>query len=721
MHYLLSYLLVINSIAAFATEPDTTFRQPVSVKYAIPPELQSAQMKKVVVNYDDIVYVLSDVGLFRVVGNQLVRDISYRPLADKIPVDISIQEESGYLYYLYDDYFLTNAHSGKPYATLPEGNFAQLTVNRKGDVLIANSKKAALYSKNTWINIPDADAEIRSIHCNDSKFYALTTRGVLRLKENRWKPLHTDESINSLTFRGEEILLGTDNGYYVISKNDGKMATSPVNQVPIPEITKLTTTADGLWAATPEGAFLHKPDSSFRYFASRRWLDQDKVIDLASDSRGNLYLLTPTGLNKVEFQRITLAEKAQYFEQKIRQRHIRYGFIAELRLNKPGDITTAETIDTDNDGLWSAFYLGSQAYRYAVTQEPKAKRNAWEAFEAYERLLSINPLKGFPSRTFERQGHKVADPDRWRIAPDSTWEWKGHTSSDEFVAYIYVSSLMDEFVVENPDEKQRIADFIDAIVTHIIENDYYFVDIDGEPTLWGRWNPEYINWYPPTIRDRRLGSLTLIAGLQLAYDLTGKEKFKDEAYRMMEDHGYLDNIMIDLNTIAPTSGYIHLGHDMGGGGWNHSDDEMAFLTYWVIHRHAFTDELREKYEMATRNHWEIERPEKNPVWNLITYATEGSFDQEATLWSLRDFPMDLIRYDTKNSHRKDLAKLEPNFRNQETAELLPAAERQIMRYNANPFRLDGGYGGRYELTGAEYLLPYWMARYLKVINSPESL
>ncbi|MEM9830501.1 MAG: hypothetical protein AAF944_07670 [Bacteroidota bacterium] len=712
---LLALLLLSFPVLGQAPDPDTSFIQPISVKYPLPDGAKDIHLKKVVANYDDIIYVLSDSGLYRVLDGQLVPDISYRPLADKIPVDISMQEETGYLYYLYEDQFLTNARAGKPYAYLPENEYHQLAVNRAGDVLIAGKQQSAIHKNGDWIKLNELDNEIKFIQCYDGQFYALTISGVYQLVDTNWRLFHADEEANCMAFRDNELLIGTDNGYYGISLADSTETTPLTSRVPIPEINALLASSNGLWAATSQGAW-RKTGDSFRYFASQRWLDQDEVIDIAVDSEGNAYLLTVSGLNKVDFQPITLAEKAQYFEKKIRQRHIRYGFIAEMRLSKSGDITTAEMIDTDNDGLWSAFYLGSQAYRYAVTKEPKARRNAWEAFEAYERLLSINPLDGFPSRTFERKDYKVADLDRWRPSPDSAWEWKGHTSSDEFVAYIYVASLMDEFLAENADEKQRVADFIDAIVTHVVDNNYYFVDIDGEPTLWGRWNPEYINWYPPTIRDRRLGSLTLIAGLQLAYDLTRKERFKEEAYRMMKEHGYLENILIDMNTIAPTPGYIHEGHDMGSGGWNHSDDEMAFLTYWVIHRHAFSDELQQKYEQAIRNHWEIEQPEKNPVWNLITSATEGSFDREATLWFLRDYPLDLIRYNTKNSHRQDLTYLDPNFRKQETTELLPAAERRIIRYNANPFQLDGGQGGLRELTGAEYLLPYWMARYLEVIN-----
>ncbi len=697
-------------------DPDLPFRQPVSVKYTLSSEIQGAVLKKVVVDYDDVVHILSDKGLLRLIDQQLVSDIGYRPLADRQPLDISIQEESGYLYYLYPDQFLTNAHAGKPYGQLPSSNFDQLAVNHQGNVLLSGPKALGLYTDGTLKKLKHPSAGILDIQVHRGQFYVLTNQQLYRLEADKLHPLHDTKAVSSMTFRGDEIILGTEQGYYGISCLDGTKTFDLVAKVPVPQITQLALTKDGLWAATPQGAFMRKAEGRFRYYASQRWLDQNEVIDLAADSEGNMYLLTATGLNKVAFPKHTLADKAAYFEEKIRQRHIRYGFIAELRLKTPGDITTAEMIDTDNDGLWTSFYLGSQAFKYAVTGEEKARRHAWEAFEAYERLLSINLLKGFPSRTFERKGYKVSDAERWRDSPDPVWEWKGHTSSDEFVAYIYVASIMDEFLAQTEAEKTRVADFIDAILTHIIENDYYFVDVDGEPTLWGRWHPDYINWYPRSIGDRRLGSLHLIAGLQLGYDLTGKEIYKKEAFKMMEEHGYLDNIRIPMEEIKSTPGYVYKGNNMGEGGWNHSDDEMAFLTYWVIHRHAFNDTLQQAYEASIQNHWEIEKPERNALWHLITLGTEGSFDQAATLWFLRDYPMDLVRYTTKNSHRKDLTFLEPNFRDQLTEELLPAAERPIIRFNANPFQLDGGSDGRYELTGAEYLLPYWMARYYQVIE-----
>lgn len=77
---------------------------------------------------------------------------------------------------------------------------------------------------------------------------------------------------------------------------------------------------------------------------------------------------------------------------------------------------------------------------------------------------------------------------------------------------------------EDGGEKQRIATLYDKIIGHVVRNNWYLIDWDGKPTLWARWNPEYVNWFPPSIVDRKLNSVEIIAGLQFAYKITGKER-----------------------------------------------------------------------------------------------------------------------------------------------------------------------------------------------------
>jgi hypothetical protein len=96
------------------------------------------------------------------------------------------------------------------------------------------------------------------------------------------------------------------------------------------------------------------------------------------------------------------------------------------------------------------------------------------------------------------------------------------------------------------------------------------------------------------------------------------------------------------------------------------------------------------------------------------------FDLKEAVWYLQEHPLDLIRWEIKNSHRKDIEFIEPNFRNQTIKEVLPPDERPIQRHNANMFRLDliGNNGTSEYSAGDIWLLPYWLGRFLEVIDGP---
>jgi len=439
-------------------------------------------------------------------------------------------------------------------------------------------------------------------------------------------------------------------------------------------------------------------------------LVDDAVADIAPEPDGSVLVLSQKGLGIIHFQQMTLAEKAGHFDRLIRKRHIRYGFNSAFVMSEPGDLSTGALIDQDNDGLWTAMYLAGELFRYGVTKSPDALQNCYESFEAIERLTTITPIEGFPARSFERAGYQAADKQHWHVCPDGRWAWKGTTSSDEIVGHFFVYTIFAEIV---PDQswRRRAVDLMDSIMDHIVRNDWYLVDYDGKPTLWGRWNPEYVNKFPRQVGDRRLNSAEIISFLQAAYHFTGKETYRQKAYELMAEHGYLDNIMIPVREIGRVPG-IDLTTE-----WNHSDDELAFLSYWNLYRYAFTDELRRKYRAAIRDHWQMERPEKNPLWDFIYAATGANdFDLEDSIWWLREFPLDMIGWTVANSHRRDIERLATNFREQSTKTVLPPDERPMGKHNTNGFHLDGGDGGRREYSGDIYTLPYWMGRYLGIIR-----
>ncbi len=466
-------------------------------------ELDGAEYHKVAVNRDGIVYVLTDRGVARLFESTLALDHSFRPLAGLRPRDTTLQ--SGELFYLYDDQFLANAWAGKVKMRLPSGRFQKFAVAENGAALLAGPTNIALAREGQPIELDSPVATLAEVKlfARRDDFFMMTDRQVFRLEERRWKLLHEGTDLTTLGFRGNELFIGTKRGFHAMDLASGKETLARQARLPVTHITCIVPDTNGVWAGTPRGLFHWSTGGEIRYYASKRWLVDDSVIDIALDRDGSVLALTKGGLSRIAFQPMTLAEKAVHYERKIRQRHMRYGLCSELRLLRAGDISSAEMIDTDNDGSWSAYYMASQAFRYAATGDPQAHANAWETFEALERLESINGLSGFPSRTIERKGFKFSDPDRWHTATDADWEWKGTTSSDEFTDHTFGYGVLWECAARTPAEKQRIATLYDKIISHIVRNNWYLIDVDGKPTLWARWNPEYGNWFPPSIVDRK--------------------------------------------------------------------------------------------------------------------------------------------------------------------------------------------------------------------------
>jgi hypothetical protein len=365
-------------------------------------------------------------------------------------------------------------------------------------------------------------------------------------------------------------------------------------------------------------------------------------------------------------------------------------------------------------------YLGAEIFRYVVTHSAEALQNCRESMDAMERLYTINPVKGFPARSFERRGYESADPQAWRKAEDPGWDWKSTTSSDEAIGHIFVFGALAE-LVDDPGLKSRAIRLIDTLMQHIVDHNMYLVDWNGEPTRWGRWNPEYVNARPKMVGDRKIASSNIIAMLQTAWHFTRKNIYREKAFELMNKYGYLDNLMRPMKEIgrAPADA-DELSRSLSEG-WNHSDDEMYFLGYWGLYRYAFNDTLKKKFKESIIDHWREERPEKDAAWDIFTAMTGvKEFDLDEAVVYLQRYPLDLINWRVTNSQRKDIEFIATNFRGQTIREVLPPDELPVSRHNANLFDLDGGDNGSSENSAGDiWLLPYWMGRYFGVISAPE--
>jgi hypothetical protein len=156
------------------------------------------------------------------------------------------------------------------------------------------------------------------------------------------------------------------------------------------------------------------------------------------------------------------------------------------------------------------------------------------------------------------------------------------------------------------------------------------------------------------------------------------------------------------------------------GSINHSDDELAFLSFYPLLRYETDPALLQVYKHSLERSWQIERPERNPLWNVIYAAGTGAteYDRAESVRTLREIPMDAVEWTVKNSHRRDVPvdPMSDRFTRRQALVVLPYDELPMTKWNGNPYALDGGRDGRGEDDGAYFLLPYWMGRFHKLLS-----
>ena len=206
----------------------------------------------------------------------------------------------------------------------------------------------------------------------------------------------------------------------------------------------------------------------------------------------------------------------------------------------------------------------------------KDRLQAWRAFEALERLGNITGVDGLVARTLcnpqERESSAVHERSSLRGRAhrgpasgsegggktvgcgsdgegnwhDSVsmpgWVWKGDTSSDTVDGHYFAYGVVLDLVARGEEERERVVLAIDKLTSYIVHNDLYYIDVTGEPTKWGRWNPTDLNDDPSYIGERGGNSLQILSFLALAYSVTGKQLYADTFHDLVEEHNYFENV-----------------------------------------------------------------------------------------------------------------------------------------------------------------------------------
>ncbi len=503
------------------------------------------------------------------------------------------------------------------------------------------------------------------------------------------------------------LIYSNDKFYYRIGWMEG---------LPYKNIKVVKCGEDGdIWVGTNFGA-MKLSRGEWHFYCGKRWIPANIINDIylpklseitLKDRKecNTVWIATNSGISKIWMEEITLERKSQIFVNRVKERHYRMGYVASSVLAREGDLSDWMQEASDNDGSWTGVFVAAESFRYGVTKDKNAKKNAKESFKALKRLVDITPLNGFPARALIKKGERVVKSGgEWHSTSDGKWEWKADTSSDEIDAHMFAYSVYYDIVAETDEEKEEVRKVVRKMMDYLIKNDFNLIDLDGKPTTWGIFSPSYLltEAYKP---QRGLNSLEILSHLKAAFHITGDNKYQNEYLRLIKEYGYA------LNTIEQK----HTER----GKFVHHDNELAFLAYYPLFLYENDPALRNIYLMSLERTWKYVRKEHVPFWNFVYSMATGKICDinEVVLW-LRNVPVDMICWNCINSHRTDIEIKRGDSRGNglEVVEPLPPDERPISKLDGNPFVVDGGANGKVEDDGAFFLLCYWAGRYMRYIN-----
>ncbi len=600
---------------------------------------------------------------------------------------------------------------------LPEIVFSELQLDNSGNILAVSAEGVYTYDGNKWKRNSRASTALSKDKKNkstagvlakvefDKKTYIGKESGLFKQdksnssteifpadKNYSWKLTN----VNTLQVDSKNRLwFGSNEGVGFLHKGQWKLFTGKEG-LPFTNYTCIADAHKGsVWFGTKKGA-IRADGEKFYYRFSRRWLADDHVNDILVEKNGTTWFATNKGISRIVFKPMSLEEKADFFTQQVESRHNRMGFIAQNSLKIRYDVNSWEPAISDNDGMYTSEYGAAQAFRYAVTGSPEAKKLAKRSFDACKSLVDITHEKGFPARVIipvdwhepvnEQYGHQYninkqkEDPfwkdilPRFVMSKDGKYLWKNDTSSDELAGHYFFYGVYYDLIADTEEEKAKVSQVVGDITDHLIRHGFYLQDHDGKPTRWGDFSPEFFNsiwgW-----DQRGLNSMMMLSFLNVAHHVTGDKKYLETAKMLRDKYHYHINAMLAKMYFPPEDVVP----------W---DNNLSLMSFYGLLNYEKDPELIMMYRESLENAWLHVSLQKSAFWNML-YAAQAKkfnalvdtgiyssgkyfkeagsyaeftakefyktdFKTEDILETLYRLPLDLVGYRMDNRHRLDI-------------------------------------------------------------------
>jgi len=588
--------------------------------------------------------------------------------------------------------------------------------------------------------------QVNDIAVDSTYVWMATGTGLIRFDGSQTTTLLTDEEVRAVfALPAGGILAGYATGAALVGTQSDRTLEPGAGALPCGDITSVHASGDfmalghGIGATVVQGDFEHVD-----HYHSQRWIPAEAVTDVVLDG-DRRWIATSAGITRIDLEETTLLEKAALFES-YNDHFWRLDFVScDGRLADPWNpLDTLAHHDHDNDGLWTQMQIVAWSYAAAATGDDSYCDKARRAMGAMMQQIDLPAVsfeaqgmqRGFVTRSFVRddEGEVYASKepqDNWHLVEDydgHDYYWKDDTSSDETDGHFFGYPVFYDLCAKDDAEREALAEHAGALARYIVEGGFKLIDLDGQRTTHGHWDPETctvafdgtelsecMETYPledcafSAYGGGWLNGAQILGHLLAAYHMTGDTYFYDAYEYLINEHHYDRQVDFDEDVWTVTKRNIA----------NHSDHELAFLAFHTLIRYEPNEERRQRWIQSMLDMYQYELLERNPLWSAIIagFVADGYYLEEA-VGTLREWPEDWREFYTDNSHREDyvLDSVPDRFGDDQFTQVPPYDEICFTKWNGNPYQVADCGDGRAVQAPWPWLLPYWMYRYHGIIQ-----
>jgi hypothetical protein len=411
-----------------------------------------------------------------------------------------------------------------------------------------------------------------------------------------------------------------------------------------------------------------------------------------------------------------LAEKAKYLQRDLIDKHLLEGLYVSMVPSAPEGTKLPHTVDDPGNvihaGVWTGRYLAGVAYQYAVTHDEAVRKHGGDLLIGLRRLQEVTGKPGLlargyvkghgPVEGFERGG---ADSAHWHQGQGAFagYRFYSDVSVDNFNAVLYGYALYFDLAADDAQKKMIVED-VDRLMTHLLDNHYRIIDVNDKVTQFGHVGVDpdpsrdeyyfkggdselkrYITgteWHPGL-----RASLMALPDLLIAYHITGKPRYIDEYRKVIARFAANPDLPRDarpysLERIAKV---------------NHSSEGQAYEALFNLMRYETDPKLLAIYSQWTRDLWDLNWMEGNPLYTFMTVAlipknlshTQESID--LSIDTLRRYPIDRVMHPVMNRDI-EMSPFEDRGKAKQAAKPVPIDQRPLdneYAWKGNPYAVDG--------------------------------